>query len=239
MKLLGRDIDARALLQAARERLEARGIREESLAVEAEPEPVLEPLSFLVRALEEDEDPTQPLAAGERGTPVSVVRRAFRLLCQSLIDEVLERQRRFNARVREADAQLAGGGDPAPRAAGGAGGGGAEARPDRPPRPAQEAEEAAGMIRNLRELWQYRALLWNLTQRELKARYRGSALGFLWTFVNPLLLMAVYGLVFGIIQRSNIPHYTYFIFVGLLPWLWFSTSVGVAERAPSATGGTC
>jgi len=107
MKLLGRDIDARALLQAARERLEARGIREESLAVEAEPEPVLEPLSFLVRALEEDEDPTQPLAAGERGTPVSVVRRAFRLLGQSLIDEVLERQRRFNARVREADAQLA------------------------------------------------------------------------------------------------------------------------------------
>ncbi len=82
------------------------------------------------------------------------------------------------------------------------------------------------MIRNLRELWQYRALLWNLTQRELKARYRGSALGFLWTFVNPLLLMGVYGLVFGIVQKSNIPHFTYFIFVGLLPWLWFSTSVG-------------
>jgi len=89
------------------------------------------------------------------------------------------------------------------------------------------------MIRNLRELWQYRALLWNLTQRELKARYRGSALGFLWTFVNPLLLMAVYGLVFGIIQRSNISHYTYFIFVGLLPWLWFSTSVGIGASTIS------
>jgi lipopolysaccharide transport system permease protein len=81
------------------------------------------------------------------------------------------------------------------------------------------------MIRNLRELWQYRALLWNLTQRELKARYRGSALGFLWTFLNPLLLMAVYGLVFGVIQRTQIPHFTYFIFVGLLPWIWFSSSV--------------
>ena len=107
MKLLGRDIDARAMLQAARERLEARGVREEALAVEAEPEPVLEPLSFLVRALEQDEDSTQALAESERGAPVSVVRRAFRLLCQSLIDEVMERQRRFNARVREADAQLA------------------------------------------------------------------------------------------------------------------------------------
>jgi len=106
MKLLGRDIDARALLQAARERLEARGIRDEALAVDAEPEPVLEPLSFLVRALEEDEDSSRPLPADERGRPASVVRRLFRLACQSLIDEVLERQRRFNARVREADAQL-------------------------------------------------------------------------------------------------------------------------------------
>lgn len=106
MKLLGRDIDARALLQAARERLEARGVRDEALAVEAEPEPVLEPLSFLVRALEEDEDSSRPLPTDERSAPGSVPRRLFRLLCQSLIDEVLERQRRFNARVREADAQL-------------------------------------------------------------------------------------------------------------------------------------
>ncbi len=106
MKLLGRDIDAGALLRAARERLEARGIRDEALAVETEPEPVLEPLSFLVRALEEDEDPTLPVPAAERGAPASLVRRMFRLACQSLIDEALERQRRFNARVREADAQL-------------------------------------------------------------------------------------------------------------------------------------
>jgi lipopolysaccharide transport system permease protein len=89
------------------------------------------------------------------------------------------------------------------------------------------------MIRNLRELWQYRALLWNLTQRELKARYRGSALGFLWTFLNPLLLMAVYGLVFGVIRHSDIRNYTYFIFVGLLPWLWFSSSVGTGASAIS------
>ena len=106
MKLLGRDIDGRALLQAARDRLEARGIREEAPAVDAEPEPILEPLSFLVRSLEEDEDPTMPVPAAERGAPASLVRRLFRVACQSLIDEVLERQRRFNARVREADAQL-------------------------------------------------------------------------------------------------------------------------------------
>ena len=64
MKLLGRDIDARSLLQAARQRLEARGIREDARAVDEEPEPVLEPLSFLVRSLEDNEDPTVGKLAG-------------------------------------------------------------------------------------------------------------------------------------------------------------------------------
>src|SRR5262249_62317061 len=92
-------------------------------------------------------------------------------------------------------------GHPAPGAGGGAGGGEGHPRADRPALATPETAPGEGpeMIRNLQELWQYRALLWNLTQRELKARYRGSALGFLWTFVNPLLLMAVYALVFGVI----------------------------------------
>ncbi len=89
------------------------------------------------------------------------------------------------------------------------------------------------MIRNLRELHQYRALLWSLTQRELKARYRGSVLGFLWTFLNPTLLMLVYALVFKFYMRNSMENYTYFMFVGLLPWIWFSTSVGGSASAIS------
>lgn len=81
------------------------------------------------------------------------------------------------------------------------------------------------MFRNFRELYQYRALLYSLTQRELKARYRGSVLGFLWTFLNPTLLMLVYALVFSYYMKAAIPHYTYFMFVGLLPWIFFSSSV--------------
>lgn len=81
------------------------------------------------------------------------------------------------------------------------------------------------MIRNLRELYQYRALLWSLTSRELGARYRGSVLGFLWTFLNPALLMAVYAVVFSVYMRQRLEHYTLFMFVGLLPWVWFSSSV--------------
>ena len=111
MKLLGRDIDARALLQAARERLEARGIRENALAVDEEPEPVLEPLSFLVRSLEENEDPTLglPIATHRTGLGRGVVaaKWVFRKTCQLFINEALGRQRLFNSQVRDLSAQLA------------------------------------------------------------------------------------------------------------------------------------
>lgn len=81
------------------------------------------------------------------------------------------------------------------------------------------------MIRNLTELYQYRALLFALSTRELKARYRASVLGFLWTFLNPTLNMLVYVLVFGVLMRSNVKNYAYYLFTGLLPWIYFSTSV--------------
>ena len=89
------------------------------------------------------------------------------------------------------------------------------------------------MIRNLRELYQYRALLWSLTLRELKARYRGSVLGFFWTFLNPTMLMLVYALVFSVYMKNNIPNYTYFMFVGLLPWIWFSNSLSAGSSTIS------
>jgi lipopolysaccharide transport system permease protein len=89
------------------------------------------------------------------------------------------------------------------------------------------------MVRLLRELYQYRALLWSLTLRELKARYRGSVLGFFWTFLNPTMLMLVYALVFSVFMRQRIEHYTYFMFVGLLPWIWFSTSIGAGASTIS------
>jgi lipopolysaccharide transport system permease protein len=82
------------------------------------------------------------------------------------------------------------------------------------------------MVRHLQELYQYRSLLFALTARELKARYRGSVLGFLWTFLNPTLMMLIYAIVFGVFFHNSIPEYPYFLFVGLLPWLWFTSSVG-------------
>lgn len=73
----------------------------------------------------------------------------------------------------------------------------------------------------------FRGLLSTLTQRELKARYRGSLLGFAWSLVNPLLLTAVYSLVFGVILQSGrgfemTQPYALFLISGLFPWLWAS-----------------
>lgn len=81
------------------------------------------------------------------------------------------------------------------------------------------------MIRNLTELYQYRALLFALSMRELKARYRASVLGFLWTFLNPTLNMLVYALVFGVLMRNPVANYPYYLFTGLLPWIFFSSSI--------------
>jgi lipopolysaccharide transport system permease protein len=89
------------------------------------------------------------------------------------------------------------------------------------------------VIRNLRELHQYRGLLWSLTIRELRARYRASVLGFLWTFLNPTLSMAVYSLVFGQLMPSPDRHFPYVIFVGLLPWIYFSSSVNMGVSSVS------
>lgn len=81
------------------------------------------------------------------------------------------------------------------------------------------------MIRNLSELYQYRALLLALSVRELKARYRASVLGFLWTFLNPTLNMLVYAVVFSVLMKNSVKNFPYFLFSGLLPWIYFSTSI--------------
>jgi len=84
------------------------------------------------------------------------------------------------------------------------------------------------MWRNLAQLARYRGLIQSLVARELKARYRGSVLGFFWSFVNPLLLLSIYSFVFAKILPNQIKEtqpYEVFMFCGLLPWTWFSGSL--------------
>jgi lipopolysaccharide transport system permease protein len=83
------------------------------------------------------------------------------------------------------------------------------------------------VLDNLFRLSRYRGLIQSLVARELKARYRGSVLGFFWSFFNPLLLLLVYTFVFAYVMDPppNYPNYALFMFCGILPWTWFNTSL--------------
>ncbi|RME30743.1 MAG: ABC transporter permease [Thermoflexia bacterium] len=88
------------------------------------------------------------------------------------------------------------------------------------------------VLRRLRELWAYRDLVYNLVVRDLKARYKNSILGVAWSWMNPLLMMVVYTVVFNILAgRSNLPHYPVFILCALLPWNFFSSAVAQATNS--------
>lgn len=93
------------------------------------------------------------------------------------------------------------------------------------------------MLSSLSELFAYRALVQSLVVRDLKARYRGSVLGFLWTFLNPLLLMATYTLIFSVYMRVEMENYAAFLVTGLLPWLWFSSSLLMGATSVMEGGG--
>jgi ABC-type polysaccharide/polyol phosphate export permease len=85
------------------------------------------------------------------------------------------------------------------------------------------------MFANLAALVRYRGLIQTLVARDLKARYRGSVLGFFWSFFNPLLLLLIYSFVFTVVlpgaHPAAIEPYALFMFCGILPWTWFSSSL--------------
>jgi lipopolysaccharide transport system permease protein len=85
------------------------------------------------------------------------------------------------------------------------------------------------MLANFRALFRYRGLIQALVARDLKARYRGSVLGFFWSFINPLLLLLIYSFVFSTVMYGardpKLEPYALFMFCGILPWTWFSSSI--------------
>lgn len=88
------------------------------------------------------------------------------------------------------------------------------------------------MIRKLRELLAFRELIENLVVRDLKVRYKSSLLGFVWSWLNPLLLMAVFTVVFTImLPNLSIPKFPVFVMCALLPWNFFNTSVMSATQS--------
>ncbi|HET7004004.1 MAG TPA: ABC transporter permease, partial [Candidatus Binatia bacterium] len=83
----------------------------------------------------------------------------------------------------------------------------------------------------------YRELLRNLVIKDLKIKYRDSAIGFLWSLINPLLLILVYSFVFSHILRVDIANFSYFLLVGILPWTFFAQSLMMSTGSIIDNGG--
>ena len=80
-------------------------------------------------------------------------------------------------------------------------------------------------MNRLKEIYAYREMIISLVKKDLRGRYKGSILGFLWTFLNPLLQLAIYTIVFSTILKSGIDKFYLFLFVALIPWLFFSSTL--------------
>jgi ABC-type polysaccharide/polyol phosphate export permease len=80
-------------------------------------------------------------------------------------------------------------------------------------------------LRFVGNIFQHRWVIVELVKREVKLRYRGTWLGFFWSLLNPLIMTAVYTLVFQFILKVGIPDYSAFLFCALLPYTWFNESI--------------
>lgn len=77
----------------------------------------------------------------------------------------------------------------------------------------------------IKEIFKYRELLKNNVKKEVRGRYKNSILGVMWTFLNPLLQIAVYAMIFPYILKQQQPYYLIFVCVGLIPWSFFTTTI--------------
>lgn len=89
----------------------------------------------------------------------------------------------------------------------------------------------------LKNLYNYRELLKSNIKKDIRGKYKGSFLGILWSFVNPLLMTLVYAIVFPFILKSGEPNYVTFIVIAILPWNWFTTAISQGTFCVLANAG--
>lgn len=81
------------------------------------------------------------------------------------------------------------------------------------------------MLQRITDILEYRDMIFNLVRRELRGKYKGSVLGFLWTYLNPLCQVIIYSAVFSVVFKVKIEKFYLYLIVGMMPWTFFSTSV--------------
>ncbi len=91
--------------------------------------------------------------------------------------------------------------------------------------PVRRTGQKVRFVQTLKEIFSYREMINAFIRRDLRGRYKGTFLGFLWTFLNPLLQLCVYVILFKTILGSPIEDYHIHLFVALIPWIFFASSV--------------
>ena len=81
------------------------------------------------------------------------------------------------------------------------------------------------MLKVFKDLYNYRELLKTNVKKEIRGKYKNSFLGVLWSFLNPLLQILVYAIVFQLILKNPQENYAIFICCGLIPWTFFSSAI--------------
>ena len=92
------------------------------------------------------------------------------------------------------------------------------------------------MLKFFKNLYNYRELLKTNVKKEIRGKYKNSFLGVLWSFLNPLLQIAVYAIVFPLILRNTQENYVIFLCCGLIPWTFFSTAISRSAFTMVETG---
>ncbi|MFL5798805.1 MAG: ABC transporter permease [Actinomycetota bacterium] len=86
-------------------------------------------------------------------------------------------------------------------------------------------------VSRLKELWQFREILANLTRKEVKVKYTSSVLGAAWAMLNPLLFLLVFWFVFGLVLKNGLPQFPVYILSGILAWNLYNSSLALSARS--------
>ena len=83
------------------------------------------------------------------------------------------------------------------------------------------------MIKKIKGIWEFKYLIYNLVLRDLKVKYKGSTLGFLWSLLNPLLMLAVYTVAFKYVMKFKVENFPVFLFSALMPWTFLNSALSM------------
>lgn len=93
------------------------------------------------------------------------------------------------------------------------------------------------IIDKIKEIYKYRHMLYTIVKQDIRGKYKGSMLGFLWSLLNPLLLLLVYATVFQLVFKVDIPNYPIYLFIALMPWNFFSYTISMGTTCVVSNAG--